>query len=242
MKPYLVLVVLTTIIGSIFAQYENIDMSGAKVDAREVKCLVCKVTLKEMLAAIALIDPRKRVEVSGFRIDSKGNTITKTVQYSKSETYLTELAESVCDTLDDYVKARYKASKQLTILKMTENGGMNPEMSLVDFIQDGDLNKSLKHYCLEILDDHEEAVLKSLMEKEVSKNIDVDVCTTQAKYCNDSIPEEEYVLETPEEDSVPEQDSAPEEDSTPEEENTPEEESTPEEDSVPEQEEQHEEL
>lgn len=49
--------------------------------------------------------------------------------------------------MDDYVKAKYKASKQLTILKLTtESGGMNPEMSSVDFIQDGDLNKSLKHF------------------------------------------------------------------------------------------------
>lgn len=49
--------------------------------------------------------------------------------------------------MDDYAKARYKSSGRLTVLKMTTaSGGMNPEMSNVDFIQDGDLNKSLKHY------------------------------------------------------------------------------------------------
>lgn len=49
--------------------------------------------------------------------------------------------------MDDYVRARYKRNKQLTILKITSpSGGMNPEMSAVDFIQDGDLNKSLKHF------------------------------------------------------------------------------------------------
>lgn len=54
------------------------------------------------------------------------------------------------DKMDDYAKARYKSNRQLTILKMTtKDGGMNPAMSTVDFIQDGDLNKSLKHYvCL----------------------------------------------------------------------------------------------
>lgn len=51
------------------------------------------------------------------------------------------------DKMDDYAKARYKSNRRLTILKMTtKDGGMNPEMSSVDFIQDGDLNKSLKHY------------------------------------------------------------------------------------------------
>lgn len=49
--------------------------------------------------------------------------------------------------MDDYAKARYKDTQQLTVLKfITDEGGMNPDVSLVDFIQDGDLNKSLKHY------------------------------------------------------------------------------------------------
>lgn len=49
--------------------------------------------------------------------------------------------------MDDYAKARYKESRELTILKFTtESGGMNPEMSKVDFVQDGDLNKSLEHF------------------------------------------------------------------------------------------------
>lgn len=53
--------------------------------------------------------------------------------------------------MDDYVKAKYKSNKQLTIMKLTTaSGGMNPEMSAVDFVQDGDLNKSLKHFVSKI--------------------------------------------------------------------------------------------
>lgn len=49
--------------------------------------------------------------------------------------------------MDDYAKARYKDTKELTILKfIDDNGKMNPEISAVDFIQDGDLNKSLQHF------------------------------------------------------------------------------------------------
>ena len=49
--------------------------------------------------------------------------------------------------MDDYAKARYKDTRKLTVLKMmTEAGGMNPDMSLVDFVYDGDLNKSLEHF------------------------------------------------------------------------------------------------
>lgn len=120
--------------------------------------------------------------------------------------------------MDDYAKARYKSNKRLTVLKMTtSDGGMNPDMSSVDFIQDGDLNKSLKHYvcfnfpivliynkiyvfismlqCLEILEDHEEPVLDLLRKDVISSNIDVHVCTDAAKYCDDVIPEDDYVHE-----------------------------------------------
>lgn len=49
--------------------------------------------------------------------------------------------------MDDYAKARHKATRKLLVLKIvTEQGTMNPLMSSVDFVQDGDLNKSLEHF------------------------------------------------------------------------------------------------
>lgn len=56
------------------------------------------------------------------------------------------------DKMDDYAKARFKSNGTTTVLKLTTpGGGMNPDMSAVDFIQDGDLNKSLKHFVSEFL-------------------------------------------------------------------------------------------
>ncbi len=49
--------------------------------------------------------------------------------------------------MDDYAKARHKTTRKLLVLKMvTDEGMMNPLMSSVDFVQDGDLNKSLEHF------------------------------------------------------------------------------------------------
>lgn len=86
--------------------------------------------------------------------------------------------------------------------------------SAVDFVQDGDLNKSLKHLvrlinhidveiiiniisylifqCLEILDENEEAILKLFMAEMKLNDIDLKVCTETAKYCNDDVSEETY--------------------------------------------------
>lgn len=84
MKAHLLLVVIASCVTTLLAFTDNIDNSGIKFDSREVKCLVCRSTVAEMQKAIGKVDPRKRVEVSGFRIDSQGNTITKSVQLSKS--------------------------------------------------------------------------------------------------------------------------------------------------------------
>lgn len=54
--------------------------------------------------------------------------------------------------MDDYAKARFKVERNLTVLKMIlDDGTMNPNMSLVDFVHDGDLNKSLEHFVSIIL-------------------------------------------------------------------------------------------
>lgn len=50
----------------------------------------------EMEEAIAKIDPKKRIEVGGSRLDGSGNMISNSIQLKKSEVYLTELMESVC--------------------------------------------------------------------------------------------------------------------------------------------------
>ncbi|XP_017476378.1 PREDICTED: protein canopy homolog 2 [Rhagoletis zephyria] len=160
--------------------------------SEEVKCHVCKATVQEMENAIAKEDPNKTADVSGFRLDAHGNSISKTVKLIKSEMYLTELMEKICDKMEDYVKATYKSNGKFTLLKMIVNDKMNPESSLVDFVQDGDLNKSLGHYCLEILDDQEIVFLKAFQAPTLADDLDSQICGAQAKYCSFMANDVEY--------------------------------------------------
>ena len=52
--------------------------------------------MQEMEEAIGKVDPNKVADVSGFRLDAKGNSISKTVKLAKSEMFLTELMENIC--------------------------------------------------------------------------------------------------------------------------------------------------
>lgn len=65
---------------------------------------------------------------------------------SRSETHLSEILDGICQKMDDYAKARKKSNGQLTMIKLVVDGALNPESSNVDFVQDDDLNKSLKYY------------------------------------------------------------------------------------------------
>ena len=69
------------------------------------------------------------------------------VPYARSEMYLTDVFETVCSKMDDYVRATYKSSGELTLLRLIgTDGQMNPDLNHVDIVQDSDLNKSLKFY------------------------------------------------------------------------------------------------
>lgn len=100
--------------------------------------------------------------------------------------------------MDDYAKAKYKTNGRLTVLKMMTETGMNPLMSEVDFVQDQDLNKSLKHYCLEILDEFDEVFLEYFMADSLVKNVENEICVERTNLCSADETEDEqdeYLLE-----------------------------------------------
>lgn len=160
--------------------------TSAEVDPKDVRCLVCRTVVDEIDNIIQKVDPKKKVDVGSYRLDSKGNQKQRTVPYARSELHLTEVMETVCNNMDDYVRATYKSSGELTLLKLvTESGQMNPDMSRVDIIQDSDLNKSLKFYCEGIVEENEDDILKMFGREE--DNIDIKLCTDSAKLCSQSI-------------------------------------------------------
>lgn len=168
-----------------------------------MKCLTCKATVDEVRIAQAKVDPKKKAEVKAGRFQLDGSHSGNLIELRKSEQYLTELFEGdegVCKVMDDYAKAKYKSDGHLTVLKMMTETGMNPLMSEVDFVQDQDLNKSLKHYCLEILDEYDELFLEYFMADSLPKDHVDQICTQRTKLCattedEEPEPEQDYLLE-----------------------------------------------
>jgi len=182
MYKLIILVSFVTIVSSQFST------TTVHIDVQELRCLVCKATLNELSIAIKKIDPARKVDVGGYRLDAEGNIKQKQVSQAKSEIHLSELADEVCERMDDYVRAAWKDTGKLTILKLIDaNGRMNLDMSRVDIIQDDDLNKSLKYYCEGIVEEYEDNIIHHF--KNDSDNIDFRVCSEEAKLCEESLPE-----------------------------------------------------
>ncbi|XP_021916710.1 protein seele [Zootermopsis nevadensis] len=157
----------------------------ASVDPKNVRCLVCQSVVEEIDSVIQKVDPKRTMEVGSYRLDSMGNQKQKTVSYARSEMHLTEVLETICNKMDDYVRATYKTSGELTLLRLIgADGQMNPDLSHVDIIQDSDLNKSLKFYCEGIVEEYEENILR-LFGRDAD-NIDIKLCSNEANLCSHS--------------------------------------------------------
>ncbi|KAJ6632815.1 Protein seele [Pseudolycoriella hygida] len=141
-----------------------------------IKCLVCKATILKMEEEIKKVDPRKTVEVSGFRLDPNGKPKSKSIQYSKSETFLTELMESICEP-DNFSAVSQSIIQKIVVNQMLNNNGE------LDFTPDSTLVQSLNHFCLEVLDENEDEILKNFMRETTADHIEEIICTKLAKYC-----------------------------------------------------------
>lgn len=104
---------------------------------------VCEKSIYELTTAVSKLDPNRKVEVGGHRLDKDGNFRQKEVSQTKSEMVLSELIEKVCDRMDDYIRAFWKSNGTLTLLSMVDGLG---QFDKLDIVQDDDLNKSLKFY------------------------------------------------------------------------------------------------
>ncbi|XP_049792366.1 protein canopy homolog 2-like [Schistocerca nitens] len=124
------------------------------------QCLVCQYTIDEINEEIKKVDPRKTLEVGGYCSNLENED--KKIPYARSEVGLVEIFERVCGAFENYCRAKYKDTGSPTILKYftSERDSLNPEMAKVDVVTDSDLNESLRYYCEQIIEEHQDELLR----------------------------------------------------------------------------------
>ncbi|XP_011870450.1 PREDICTED: protein canopy homolog 2 [Vollenhovia emeryi] len=172
----------TLLLFGLFCMVADVELQ--QVDLKHLKCLVCRATMDELESEVLRHNPEKLVTVGSFRMDAEGNTVHKKIPLGRSELHLSAVLETICSNLENYVRATRKSDKQLVIFNlMSPSGGMNPIMSEVDVIQDGDLNKSLQHYCHAIVEEFEDDILSLFIDG--VENREKELCTKISRICSD---------------------------------------------------------
>uniref|UniRef100_A0A3P9CEE9 Canopy FGF signaling regulator 1 n=1 Tax=Maylandia zebra TaxID=106582 RepID=A0A3P9CEE9_9CICH len=65
-------------------------------------CSACKAIVDELNHSISQVDPKKTINVGSFRLNPDGTMKDKKVPFARSETHLSELLDSVCNSMSDY--------------------------------------------------------------------------------------------------------------------------------------------
>lgn len=155
----------------------------AAVDTSQLKCEVCRRLVEQIKSNVSSVDPSRVVQVANFRLDGNGDQPKKTVPLAQSQMYLTEVMDSVCQMMNDYVRATFKNNGSLIVMPLLLDGKMNPLMSMVDVVQDSDLNKSLQYYCDDIVNDIEDDIIRLI--KSEDNQVIYSICTKVTQLCPD---------------------------------------------------------
>ncbi|XP_035657724.1 protein canopy homolog 2-like [Branchiostoma floridae] len=162
---------------------------SAKRDA-ELYCGACHVLVDEIDYAIRQIDPRKTIQVGSFRVDPKGNQKTWEIPYARSEVYLTELVETVCEKMNQYAQSTDPDTQKKSYVRTSSRNGETLSLSNISMNQD--ISKALRFACESIIEDFEDDMVK-LFSKEGPKlhELQNSLCMETAELCSEPASEKQ---------------------------------------------------
>jgi len=141
-------------------------------------CAACHVIVDEIEYQISTVDPRKTLQVQGFRVDPTGNQQNKKVKYARSETHLTEVTESLCEKMNQYGVSTNKDGSVKYVLTAPRNG---EEITLENVSMGSDAAEKLKHICNSIIEENEENIIDHF--KKPSTDSKKVFCADVAELC-----------------------------------------------------------
>ncbi|KAJ8012046.1 hypothetical protein DPEC_G00064620 [Dallia pectoralis] len=162
-----------------------IETAEGKKD-KVLYCSACRAVVDELNYSISQIDPKKTVQVGGFRLNPDGSLTDKKVPLARSEANLSELLEGVCESMSDYALHVDPDTKRKQYKRFAPRGsdsGDFPDFNNFKF--DGpEGSNGLKFACESIVEEFEDDIL-SLFAKETDRVVD-KLCNEVSDHCKDT--------------------------------------------------------
>ncbi|KAG5286859.1 hypothetical protein AALO_G00019550 [Alosa alosa] len=149
-------------------------------------CSACMAIADELNYSISQTDPKRTIDVGGFRLKPDGSLTDKKVPFARSETQLTELLEGVCNSMSDYalyVDPDTKDKSYKRFAPRSNSGGDFPDFNNFKF--DGpEGSNALKFACETIVEELEDDII-SLFGHE-SEHVADKLCGKISGHCKGS--------------------------------------------------------
>ncbi|XP_042574312.1 protein canopy-1 isoform X2 [Cyprinus carpio] len=150
-------------------------------------CSACMAIAEEMNYSVSQTDPKKTIHVGGFRLKPDGSLMDKKVPLARSETYLNELLEEVCNSMSDYALYEDPDTKEKSYKRFAPRGndGVNfPDFKNFKF--DGpESSSALKFACESIVEELEDDII-SLFSSEAD-HVAKTLCSEVSGHCKSSV-------------------------------------------------------
>lgn len=140
------------------------NFSCAEPTMKQVKCQVCRALVKESIAAIGKVDPKKVIPVGSFRLRADGSQEQKTVQYAGSETHMHDVLEEVCPSLDNYAQATHKENGELILVNLNKEV---EKLSTYQVVADPDSNGKLRKLCEDMIGEFEDEYIRVFSKQKI---------------------------------------------------------------------------
>lgn len=150
-------------------------------------CSACMAIADELNFSISQIDPKKTVQVGGFRLNPDGTLQEKTVPLAKSETHLSELLDEVCNNMSDYALYEDPDTKEQSYKRFaprSNDGGNFPDFKNFKFAGPEGTD-SLKFACETIVEELEDDILSLFIREEES--VAQKLCSEVSDHCKNSV-------------------------------------------------------
>ncbi|XP_074543930.1 protein canopy-1 isoform X2 [Halichoeres trimaculatus] len=125
-------------------------------------CSACRAIVDELNYSISQVDPKKIINVGGFRINPDGTMTDKKVPLARSQTHLSELLDQVCDSMTDYALYVDPDSQVRQYRRFApRSGGASADFpDFKNFQFDGpEASSALKFACESIVEDLEDDIM-----------------------------------------------------------------------------------
>ncbi|XP_056276809.1 protein canopy-1 [Pseudoliparis swirei] len=153
---------------------------------QQLYCSACKAIVDELNYSISQVDPKKTINVGGFRLNTDGTMRDRKVPLARSESHLSELVEAVCGSMSDYALHVDPATRQRAYRRFAprDSGALGDFPDFNNFQFDGpDASNALKFACEAVVEELEDDII-SLFSRE-AEHEHQELCSRVSDYCED---------------------------------------------------------